>query len=103
MHGLGLFQFSTLARTARPKMLCMSKEGLHAEGFLSFEHKVHSPTDLVGDDGEGFSLAVFADQAAVVLLGLFVSPEELTGRFGKCPLEVDVAELTVLGAKLLAS
>ena len=57
----------------------MGEERFHAEGFLSFEHEVYSPTDLVGEDGKCFSLAVFADQAAVIVLSLFVSPEEETG------------------------
>jgi hypothetical protein len=80
----------------------MSKEGIHAEGFLSFEHEVYSPADLVGEDGERFSLAVFADQAAVIVLSLFVYPDEEAGCLGECPLEVDVADLAVLGAELLS-
>ena len=50
----------------------MGEEGIHVEGFLSFEHEVYSPTDLVGEDGERFSLAVFADEAAVIVL--FLAP-----------------------------
>jgi hypothetical protein len=80
----------------------MGEEGIHAEGFLSFEHEVDSPTDLVGEDGERFSLAVFADQAAVIVLGLFVYPEEETGCLGECPLEVVVSDLGVLGAELFS-
>ena len=74
----------------------MGEELLHVEGFLSFEHEVDGPTDLVGEDREGFALAVFADEAAEIVLGLFVVPEEETGRLGKCPFEVDVADLGVL-------
>ena len=54
----------------------MGEELLHAEGLLSFEHEVDSPADLVGEDGERFALAVFADEAAEIVLGLFVVPEE---------------------------
>jgi hypothetical protein len=57
----------------------------------------------VGEDGEGFALAVFADQAAVIVLSLFVSSEKQAGRLGECPLEVDVTDLAVLGAELLSS
>jgi len=78
----------------------MSEESLHVKGFLSFEHEVDSPTDLVGEDGEGFSLAVFADQAAVIGLSLFVSSEKKTGHLGECPLEVDVTDLAVFGSGL---
>jgi len=81
----------------------MGEEGIHAEGFLSFEHEVYSPADLVGEDGERFSFAVLADQAAVIVLSLFVYPDEETGRLGECPLEVDVADLGVLGAELCSS
>jgi hypothetical protein len=74
----------------------MGEELFHAEGLLSFEHEVYSPADLVGEDGERFPLAVFADQAAVIVLSLFVYPDEETGCLGECPLEVDVADLAVL-------
>jgi hypothetical protein len=81
----------------------MGEELLHVEGLLSFEHEVDSPTDLVGEDREGFALAVFADQAAEIVLGLFVDLDEETGCLGECPFEVDVADLGVLGAELFAS
>jgi hypothetical protein len=80
----------------------MGEEGIHAEGFLSFEHEVGSSADLVGEDGKGFALAVFADEAAVIVLGLFVVPEEKTGCLGECPLEVVVSDLAVLGAELFS-
>jgi hypothetical protein len=44
------FQLGTWARTPCPKLLCMSEERLHVEGFLSLEHEVDSPADLVGKD-----------------------------------------------------
>ena len=80
----------------------MGEESIHAEGFLSFEHEVGSPADLVGEDGERFSLAVFADQAAATVLSLFVYPDEETGCLGECPLEVVVSDLAILGAELLS-
>jgi hypothetical protein len=80
----------------------MGEESIHAEGFLSFEHEVGSPADLVGEDGEGFPLAVFTDQAAVIMLSLFVYPEEKTGCLGECPLEVVVSDLGVLGAEFFS-
>ena len=64
----------------------MGEELFHAEGLLSFEHEVDSPTDLVGEDGEGFPLAVFADQAAVIVLCILMSqmqsPENPYGQYG---------------------
>jgi hypothetical protein len=78
----------------------MSEEGFHIKRFLSFEHEVDSPAELVGKDGERFPLAVFADQTAVVVLGFFVVSEKEAGRLGECPFEVDVTDLAVFGSEL---
>ena len=96
-------QLGAWARTLCPKLLCMSKERLHVEGFLSLEHEVDSPADLVGKDGKFLAFAVFAVQAAVIVLSLFVYPDKETGCLGECPLEVDISDLGVLGAELFTS
>ena len=57
----------------------------------------------MGEDGEGFPIAGFADEPAVIVLSLFVTSEKKAGCLGECPLEVDVADLGVLGAELLSS
>ena len=49
------------ARPPCPELLCLSEERFHVERLLSFEHKVDGPAEFVGEDGECFSFAVFAD------------------------------------------
>ena len=62
------------ARTPCPKLLRTSKKDFHVEWFLSFEHEIDSPAEFMGKDGKCLWLAVFADQAVVEELSLFISP-----------------------------
>ena len=56
----------------------------------------------MGEDGEGFGLAVLGGSAGEPLLSVGVAPEEEDGRFGEGPLEVSVADLAAPGAGALA-
>ena len=81
----------------------MSKEGIHTERLLSFEHEIDGTPDFMGKDGKSLALAVLADQAVVIELSLFISSEEETSGLGEGPFEVDIADFTVLGAGLFSS
>lgn len=83
-----------------PPPLCTSKEEIHIERLLSFEHEVNRPSDFVGNDGKCFPFAVFADEPVMVALSGFVASEEKAGGFGESPFEMGIADFTILGAKL---
>ena len=89
-------------------MAAVPANQLRVEGLLGIkrlpvlEDAVNGASKLLGDDREGFGLAVFADQPLVELFGWAVGSEEQTGSLTESPLEVDVADLGVLGALVLA-
>ena len=56
---------------------------LHIERRSPFQHVVHGTSQLLGEDGEGFALAVLFLQAGAIFLARRVAPEEPDGRFGK--------------------
>jgi hypothetical protein len=81
----------------------MSKEGIHTERFLSFEHEGDGTPDFMCKDGKRLALAVLADQATVIELSLFISSEEETGCLGEGPVEMGVADFAVFSAGLFSS
>lgn len=57
----------------------------------------------MGEDGQRFPLAVFADQPVMVTLSLFVVTQEQTGCLGESPFEMNIADFAVFGGKLFST
>ncbi len=62
------------------------------ESLLVFKHKIHGSSELMGQDGKGFGLAVFMSKPLQILFPWFVAFEEQDGCLGESPLEMGVAD-----------
>jgi hypothetical protein len=91
------------ARNLCPKLSCASEKDVHIEGLLSFEHEVDGPSEFMGEDREGFTLAMLADEAIVIELSLFIASKEEASGLGESPSEMGVADFAVFAAGLFAS
>jgi len=61
--------------------------------LLVFEHEIDGSPELVGEDREGLSLAVFTGKSLEILFGLLIAFEEEDRSLREGPLEVGVADL----------
>ena len=95
-----LFQLGETLMPAVPANQLRVEELLGIKRLPVLEDAVNGASKLLGDDREGFGLAVFADQPLVELFGWAVGSEEQTGSLTESPLEVDVADLGVLHCRL---
>ena len=64
------------------------EERLHLKGCFALEHVIDGPRELVGQDGQGFPLAVFFLQAGHIVLSCRVVAQAQRRSFGKGPLQV---------------
>lgn len=69
------------------------EELLHIKGYFVVEHVIDRPRQPVGQNGEGFALAMFMLQTGQVFLPCWIIAQEQSSRFGKSPLEVGIADL----------
>lgn len=79
-----------------------SQKFRHIERFPVCEHKTYCSAGLLGQDGQGFALAVLAGQFNVQLPARFVAFEEELGCQGEGPAQMSVADLFAGGAEFLA-
>ena len=79
-------------RLTRSAPLTMEKP-LHIKGCLAFEHVINGPRQLVGQDGEGFALAMPMLQTRQVFLSCGIIAQEQHRSLGKSPFEVGITDL----------
>jgi hypothetical protein len=75
---------------------------LHSKGYLAFEQVINGPCQLVGQDGEGFALAMPMLQTSQVFLSWEIMAQEQHRSLGKSPLEVGMTDLLARGASAFA-
>src|SRR5262249_13170446 len=74
-------------------------ERLHINSCLALKHAINRPSEPMGQDGEGFALAMFMLYASQAFLPCGVVAQEQRSRFGKSPCEVGMADLFARGAQ----
>src|SRR5215207_6860833 len=79
--------------------LCLSPQRLRGHKALEVkrlfprEHVIHSPAQLMGEDGQRFGFAVFVFEFGKVRFSWVALPDKEDRRFRKRPAEMDVADL----------
>jgi len=68
------------------------EERLPSKGGLALEHVRDGPRELMGQDGQGFPLAVLFRQAGPRVVACRVVAQAQRRRFGKGPLQVGVPD-----------
>jgi hypothetical protein len=68
------------------------KEGLPIESDVSFEQVIDGAGQLLGQESQGFPLAVFFLQAGEVFLGCRMVSQEQDSGFRKGPFEMGIAD-----------
>jgi len=74
------------------------EELLHIKGGFALEHVIDGPCQLVGQDGEGFALAMLLLQTRQVFLPCGIIAQEHHRSLGKSPFEVGIPDLFARGA-----
>jgi hypothetical protein len=88
-------------RLSRFTPLAMA-ELVHIKGHFALEHVIDGPSQLVGQDGEGFPRGVSFLQTGQHSLTFGSVAQEQRGRFGKGPLEVRVPDVLACRAHAFA-
>ena len=71
----------------------LSEEALRVEGFLAAQHQIDGPTQLGGQDAEGFLLAMLLLTALLPGLDRRAAADEQADGFGEGPFEMGIADL----------
>jgi hypothetical protein len=70
---------------------------VHIEGLLAFERRIDGTPQLLGQEGQGFALAVLGRQCGQVLLACRIVSEKEHRRCREGPLAIGVAPLGACG------
>jgi len=95
-------RFQLGVRLIHPLQTLETEELFLVKSLLVFKHEIDGPSELMGEDREGFGFAVLTGKPLEILFPGLVTLEEKDRCLGESPLEMSVTDLFTTGSVFFA-
>ena len=95
-------RFQLGGRLIHPLQTLETEELFLVKSLLVFKHEIDGPSELMGEDREGFGFAVLSGKPLEILFPGLVTLEEQDRCLGESPLEMSVTDLFTTGSVFFA-